>query len=59
VGFALVAESDGVRASVTPPARLAASVIEQNDEWLAGRCYLSDHSLEHSSPAEAPIKERQ
>ena len=27
--------------------RLAASVvIEQNDEWLVGRRYLSDHSLE-------------
>jgi hypothetical protein len=27
--------------------RLAASVvIEQNDEWLVGRRYLSNHSLE-------------
>jgi hypothetical protein len=26
--------------------RLASVVIEQNDEWLVGRRYLSNHSLE-------------
>jgi transposase-like protein len=33
--------------TTAPLIRLAASVvIEQNDEWLVGRRYLSNHSLE-------------
>jgi putative transposase len=37
----------GIFPNDRPPIRLAASVvIEQNDEWLVGRRYLSAHSLE-------------
>jgi transposase-like protein len=40
--------------------RLAASVvIEQNDEWLVGRRYLSNHSLETILDQEARDKNRE
>jgi len=40
--------------------RLAASiVIEQNDEWLVGRRYLSNHSLEAVVGQEAEDKDRE
>jgi len=40
--------------------RLAASVvIEQNDEWLVGRRYLSQHSLESLLAGEQDDRERE